>query len=175
MVRILGIKSVVMLRSNGTCVGKVYVQIVVDVFCSLAFAKVYTAKMPVTAAGLLTMASCRSTKRSAGRSVLRASLGSDMPISGWTAVNSDNGRSSSDETSPRRNYSPAFKARVTLEALRGEKTLAEFAAQHDVHANQITDWKSELLTRAAEIFGNGSNASPEGQEKIRELHEKIAN
>jgi transposase-like protein len=63
---------------------------------------------------------------------------------------------------------------VALEALRGEKTLAELAAQHDVHANQITTWKTELLARAAEIFGSsGSSAPPESQEKIRELHEKI--
>ncbi len=56
---------------------------------------------------------------------------------------------------PRRNHSPAFKARVALEALRGEKTLAELAAQHDVHANQITTWKTELLARAADIFCSG--------------------
>jgi transposase-like protein len=74
---------------------------------------------------------------------------------------------------PRRNHSAAFKARVALEALKGEKTLAELAAQHDVHANQITTWKNELLARATEIFGNGASATPESQEKIRELHEKI--
>lgn len=74
---------------------------------------------------------------------------------------------------PRRNHSAAFKARVALEALQGDKTLAELAARHDVHANQITIWKNELLGRAAEIFGNGSSAPPENQEKIRELHEKI--
>ena len=73
---------------------------------------------------------------------------------------------------PRRNHSPAFKARVALEALRGEKTLAELAAQHDVHANQITTWKNELLSRAAELFG-GPGAESSGQEKVSELHEKI--
>ena len=56
---------------------------------------------------------------------------------------------------PRRNHSPAFKARVALEAIRGDRTLAELAAQHDVRANQITSWKNELLSRAAEIFGSG--------------------
>ena len=72
---------------------------------------------------------------------------------------------------PRRNHSPAFKARVALEAIRGEKTLAELAAHHDVHANQIAAWKAELLGRAAEVFGG--SAEPSNQEKVRELHEKI--
>ena len=74
---------------------------------------------------------------------------------------------------PRRNHSPAFKARVALEALRGEKTLAELAAHHDVHANQITNWKNELLSRAAEIFGGAPTDSGGSPEKVRELHEKI--
>jgi len=73
---------------------------------------------------------------------------------------------------PRRTHSAAFKARVALEALRGEKTLAQLATQHDVHANQITSWKSELLGRATEIFG-GAAADTGQQEKVRELHEKI--
>jgi len=74
---------------------------------------------------------------------------------------------------PRRNHSPAFKARVALEAIRGEKTLAELATQHDVHPNQITTWKNELLARAAEVFGSGASAEADSQEKIRELHAKI--
>jgi transposase len=52
---------------------------------------------------------------------------------------------------PRRNHSPTFKAKVALEALRGEKTLAELAKHHDMHPNQITSWKKEILDRAAEI------------------------
>jgi transposase-like protein len=51
---------------------------------------------------------------------------------------------------PRRNHSPAFKARVALDALRGEKTIAELAKLHDVRPHQITGWKNELLERAAE-------------------------
>jgi transposase-like protein len=74
---------------------------------------------------------------------------------------------------PRRNHSPAFKASVALEALKGEKTVAELAALHDVHPTQIVSWKNELLGRAAEIFGSGLNGEPLSQEKIRELHEKI--
>lgn len=49
---------------------------------------------------------------------------------------------------PRRNHSPAFKARVALGAVRGEKTLAELAQQFDVHTNQITQWRSQLLEGA---------------------------
>jgi transposase-like protein len=73
---------------------------------------------------------------------------------------------------PRRNHSAAFKARVALEALRGEKTVAEIAAHHDVHPNQVTSWKSQLLQNAAAIFG-GTAIADDGRERIRELHEKI--
>jgi len=53
---------------------------------------------------------------------------------------------------PRRNHSAAFKARVALEAIRGEKTVAQIAAHHEVHATQVTAWKMELLENAAAIF-----------------------
>ena len=49
---------------------------------------------------------------------------------------------------PRRNHSPAFKAKVALAAIKGEKTLAELAEQFDVHPNQITQWRSQLLEGA---------------------------
>ncbi len=74
---------------------------------------------------------------------------------------------------PRRNHSPAFKARVALEALKGEKTLAQLAAHHDVHPNQITSWKSQLLENAAAIFGAGAVDGAVDRERIKELHEKI--
>ena len=54
---------------------------------------------------------------------------------------------------PRRNHSPAFKARVALEAIKGEKTLSELAQQFDVHANQISVWRTQLLEGAAGVFG----------------------
>ena len=74
---------------------------------------------------------------------------------------------------PRRNHSPAFKARVALEALKGEKTLAQLAAHYDVHANQITSWKSQLLANAATIFGAGLAEATAERDRIRELHAKI--
>jgi transposase-like protein len=73
---------------------------------------------------------------------------------------------------PRRNHSAAFKARVALEAIRGEKTVAEIAAHHEVHPTQVTAWKTQLLEKAAGIFG-GSAIEADGRERIRELHEKI--
>ena len=45
----------------------------------------------------------------------------------------------------RRTHSPAFKAKVALEALREDMTLAELAKKHEVHPNQITDWKRQLV------------------------------
>ena len=54
---------------------------------------------------------------------------------------------------PRRNHSPAFKARMALEVLRCEKTLAQLSALHEVHVTQLTSWKNELLEGAPGIFG----------------------
>lgn len=54
----------------------------------------------------------------------------------------------------RRNHSPAFKAKVALAAIKGEKTLADLAQQFDVHPNKITQWRSQLLEGAAGVFGS---------------------
>ena len=77
----------------------------------------------------------------------------------------------------RRNHSPEFKAKVALAAAKGDKTLAELATQFDVHANQITQWKQELLENAAVLFGKtplneDNNQRNQGQE-ITKLHAKI--
>ncbi len=53
---------------------------------------------------------------------------------------------------PRRNHSPVFKSKVALAAIKGDKTVAELAQQFDVHANQITQWKTQLLDRAGTVF-----------------------
>ena len=72
----------------------------------------------------------------------------------------------------RRNHSPAFKAKVALAALKGEATLAELAERFDVHPNQITQWKSQLLSGAEEVFSSGSPPRQEGP-SLKELHAKI--
>jgi transposase-like protein len=60
----------------------------------------------------------------------------------------------------RRTHSPAFKAKVALAAIKGEKTLAELAQQYDVHANQITSWKAQLIDGAG-AAGGAAAAQPQ--------------
>nr|WP_281805773.1 IS3 family transposase [Methylocystis echinoides] len=73
----------------------------------------------------------------------------------------------------RRTHSPAFKAKVALAAIKGEKTLAELAQQFDVHPNQITTWKSQLLEGAAGVFGQEKAESKEAAVDLKALHAKI--
>jgi len=73
---------------------------------------------------------------------------------------------------PRRNHSAAFKAKVALAALKGEATLAELSEKFDIHPNQITQWKSQLLDHAADVFataGEKQAAAPD----LKALHAKI--
>ena len=74
----------------------------------------------------------------------------------------------------RRNHSPAFKAKVALAAVKGEKTLAELAQQFDVHPNQITTWRGQLLEGAAGVFGAEGHSEPaEPAIDVKTLHAKI--
>ena len=74
---------------------------------------------------------------------------------------------------PRRDHSPAFKAKVALAAIRGEKTLAELAQQFDVHPNQITQWRTQLLEGAAGVFGAPVAAEAAPAVDVKTLHAKI--
>ena len=71
---------------------------------------------------------------------------------------------------PRRNHSPAFKAKVALEAIKGEQPVITLAERFDVHPNQITTWKRQLLEGAAVVFGEGDKE--EGPD-VATLHAKI--
>ena len=74
---------------------------------------------------------------------------------------------------PRRNHTPACKAKVALAAVKGEKTLAELAQQFDVHPNQITTWKAQLLDGAAGVFGMEPKADTAPAVDVKTLHAKI--
>ena len=73
---------------------------------------------------------------------------------------------------PRRNHSPAFKAKVALAAVGGEQTLAELAQRFDVHPNLITQWRAKLMESAADVFGAEASA-PEPAVDVKVLHAKI--
>ena len=75
---------------------------------------------------------------------------------------------------PRRNHTPAFKAKVALAAIRGEMTLAQLAEHFDVHPNQITTWKAQLQEGAADVFGSGGgNRTAQPAVAVKSLHAKI--
>jgi len=71
----------------------------------------------------------------------------------------------------RRNHSPEFKAKVAIAALKGDKTLAELAQHFDIHPNQITDWKTQLLERSSVVFGN--KAEKEAGPDVQTMQAKI--
>ena len=74
----------------------------------------------------------------------------------------------------RRNHSPSFKAKVALAAIKGERTLADLAQQFDVHPNQITQWKGQLLEGAAGVFGSEARADAAAPSSdLKSLHAKI--
>ena len=72
----------------------------------------------------------------------------------------------------RRNHTPAFKAKVALAAVKGDRTIAQLAEQFDVHPNQIMSWKAQLEGGAAEVFGPGGGAAPPAVD-VKSLHAKI--
>ncbi|CCO22604.1 IS3 family transposase [Maridesulfovibrio hydrothermalis] len=74
----------------------------------------------------------------------------------------------------RRKFSDKFKANIALEAVRGVKTLTELAAEHQVHPNQISKWKKQLLENASELFSNRACSSAKSEEEVTApLYEEI--
>ena len=76
----------------------------------------------------------------------------------------------------RRNFEPAFKAKVALEALKEQKTMSQLATKFDLHPNQITTWKKEFLQNAAKAFeGDMADSSDisDMEKKQDELHKHI--
>lgn len=73
----------------------------------------------------------------------------------------------------RRNHSPAFKAKVALEAARNERTIAEIAVEYGVHANQVSAWKRQLLDNAAAVFEGGGDRRRDEDALVKDLHAKI--
>ncbi len=75
---------------------------------------------------------------------------------------------------PRRNHTAAFKAKVALAALKGDKTLAELAGKYDVHGSQITQWKTQLLEGAIGVFLTpGEKRGTEQGPSAKEMQAKI--
>ena len=73
---------------------------------------------------------------------------------------------------PRRNHSPAFKAKVALDALKGDQTIVELSERYEVHPNLITEWKKQFLEHAADVFSKDRAAGGQSPD-IKELHAKI--
>ena len=75
----------------------------------------------------------------------------------------------------RKRHEPEFKARVALEALKGEKTIQQIAKEYEIHPVQVSDWKKAMMERMPEIFSSGRKKSPEDQyeREKAQLHAKI--
>ena len=71
---------------------------------------------------------------------------------------------------PQRNHTAVFKAKVALEAIKGDRTLVGLSERFQVHPNQITEWKKILLEKASDVFDKGK---PSREPDIKELHAKI--
>lgn len=74
----------------------------------------------------------------------------------------------------RRNFTSDFKAKVALEALRGDKTIQEIASRHKVHPNQVSTWKRQAMDGLGAVFSSGADQAQRDHEaEVHDLHAKI--
>ena len=74
----------------------------------------------------------------------------------------------------RKRYSAEFKAKVAIEALKGDSTVHELAARFEIHPNMVTQWKRQAVERMADVFASKADRREAlGEEQIKELHAKI--
>ena len=73
----------------------------------------------------------------------------------------------------RRNHSPTFKAKIALEALKGEKTLAQLSSEYDVHVNQIRTWRNQLKENMVSLFESGVDQRKDHESEVQALQAKI--
>jgi transposase-like protein len=74
----------------------------------------------------------------------------------------------------RKSYTAAFKAKVALEAIKGQRTINEIASAFEVHPNQVTQWKKQAVTQLSEIFSNGRARANAAEEELRnQLYQQI--
>jgi len=73
----------------------------------------------------------------------------------------------------RKSYSPEFKAKVAIEAIKGEKTISQIASEFDVHPILVSKWKKQFLENSHKVFSSGGNKEKELQKTIDELYKQI--
>jgi transposase len=74
----------------------------------------------------------------------------------------------------RRQYGADWKAKVALEAIKGQRTIQQIASHYEIHPTLVTHWKKQLLEGAAEIFSNGQEAVGKADEELKaELYQQI--
>ena len=74
----------------------------------------------------------------------------------------------------RRQYSADWKAKIALEAIKGQRTIQQIASHYEIHPNLVTHWKKQVLEGAVEIFSNGQEGAAKADEELKaELYQQI--
>ena len=73
----------------------------------------------------------------------------------------------------RKKYPKELKARVALEAIKGEKTIAEISSEYEVHSNMVIKWKKQLKDNMADLFIRKNEKEPDAEQKIDNLYKEI--